>query len=274
MNGEPPAAPADVVRCPVCTHGSMIEGRTSCASCGSDLAVLAKLTRVRKIVMANTAATAPVAVPDARKRSWTPAAWLFVGVVVGGAVSAALPGRSRAANVLPAASTRSITPPPPEATAARAASTAADTTATRTLDDLAARLSSLGDVVTERRGDRLLLTTRYELFGKSVARLHPAETALLRQIAAALSQGSVPLRIHVRGHTDAAPVRARGTWASNWALGMSRAQAVALALDQTRDERAQGHIIEVSSGAEEAPEIGDKPGPRRTVVLVVSMAGR
>jgi outer membrane protein OmpA-like peptidoglycan-associated protein len=272
MNGDTSPASADVVRCPVCTHGSMVEGGTSCASCGSDLAVLARLARVRRVVTASPAATVPV--PEPRKRSWAPAAWLIVGVVVGGAVGAALPGRSRAADVLPVARTEPVPLAKPDATAPPSSSAAADPTASRTLDDLAARLSSLSDVVSERRGDRLLLTARSELFGRSMARLRPSETALLRRIASALFEGSAPLRIHVRGHTDASPTRARGTWANNWALGMSRAQAVALALDRHRSGEADQNIIEVSSGAADTPEIGGESGPRRTVVLLVSTVGR
>jgi flagellar motor protein MotB len=254
------------LQCPVCPHGAAVpDGATVCPICGTDLEVLARLARVRESI--DTAAAVPIPVVAPRRVGGLAAACVLGGAVLGGGIAAMLIGVTRPADATPPVAASIPVSAPSTATPAKAATPDA-------LDDLTARLTRAGGVKVQRSGDRVVVGFQDAIFRRGTARLDPAARRLIEGLASELWQTGNALRIDIIGHTDPASVRAGAQWSDNWALGLSRAEAVAVVLHRARRNDAPATNIHVASAGESVPELETEAGARRTAVIAATLAPR
>ncbi len=246
-----------MLSCPVCGNAARQSRAGVCATCGTDLSILTKLQRTRELV-----AAAPEQAPSPTPTSWwTGTKWALAGAVIGIGIAMGM----RAPAIDPSAATAAAVPPPP----APAPTPSSREPHAAELNALAARLAALDALTVEQSGGVVAVAPKNSLFASGSAGLGARERQWVNRIASHLAMERGPLRIQVRGHTDGTTIRAGASWASNWALGLDRARAVALALGANGGSTA-AHTIEVSSAGDEPVKVAMPPTIRRAVVILIT----
>lgn len=112
-------------------------------------------------------------------------------------------------------------------------------------DEMRAALESKDVTISQLQGKLTVSILDRVLFDSGEADLKPGGEAVLRKVAAILTQHP-NLKIHVIGHTDNVPIRAsaRNRFASNWELSTARATAAVRFLSETAgvDPRRLGAV--------------------------------
>lgn len=253
--------PTGVIACPVCPRRDVPADAARCPNCGVDLAPLVRVLALQRRLAVPAPSTVPPAPAPHRGRGITIALVLLAVACLALGADVVMLRRERDASARRLAGVRGETPPTPSAPAI-AAPTAGNPPEAGDGGSLLRLLQGGEDVTLTADGPRVVVSFGGDLFASGSDVLLRRGRRQLEMMAGRFPGGSTPLRVEVRGLTDARRLRTGAPWADNWSLGLARAA------------RAAGVLRAAASGplALSIQSDGDSPpahGARRSVTLVV-----